>query len=98
MNAQTVIEHESIVKITSKGQVFLSKAIRQKGGIAPGASVGISANENGEIILRKIADSIETPDERSARVKAALEALRGKYKTGRSTDEIMREIRGDWEP
>ena len=100
MNAYAKIEHESIVKITSKGQVFLSKALREKGGMIPGGSVGISASENGDLIIRKVDGLAETPSQRSERVRAALTALRGKYPNpdGMSTDEYMKWLRGDWEP
>jgi antitoxin PrlF len=99
MNAHVKIEHESIVKITSKGQVFLSKALREKGGMVPGGSVGISANENGDLIVRKVYEGVESPEERSARIRAALEAATGIMDLdGMSTDEYMKWLRGDWEP
>jgi antitoxin PrlF len=99
MNAHVKIEHESIVKITSKGQVFLSKALREKGGMVPGGSVGISANENGDLVMRKVDAGVESPEERSARIRAALEAATGIMDLdGMSTDEYMKWLRGDWEP
>lgn len=100
MNAHSKIEHETVVKLTSKGQVFLSKAIRDKVGLVPGGSVGIRANEQGEVVLRAISERAETPEERGARIRAALEALRGKYPNpdGMTTDEYMRWLRGDQQP
>ncbi len=98
MRSASALDNETIVKITSKGQVFLSKAIREKVGLEPGGSVGVSANEQGEVVLRPVPGREETTEERRARVHAALVRLSGKYGTGRSTDEIMRDIRGDWVP
>jgi antitoxin PrlF len=89
---------ETVVKITSKGQVFLSKAIREKVGIAPGGSVGVRANDRGEVVLRSVSERGETPDERRARIRAALDAATGIIDIGMSTDEFMKELRGDWEP
>lgn len=91
---------EAVVKVTSKGQVFLSKALREKAGITPGGSVAVRSNDQGEVVLRAVPGHVETPDERGARIKAALEALRGKYPNtdGRSTDEYMRWLRGDHQP
>lgn len=93
-------EGETVVKLTSKGQVFLSKAVRERAGMAPGSSVAIRSNENGEVILRSVNDGVETPDERQARILAALEAIRGKYPNpdGMTTDEYMLWLRGDHQP
>jgi antitoxin PrlF len=89
---------EIIVKLTSKGQVFLSKAVREKAGMALGGSVGIRDNGNGEVVIRAVPAPTESPEEKVARVRAAIEAVRGKYSVGMSTDEYMRMIRGDYQP
>lgn len=99
MGSVAPLGDETVVKITSKGQVFLSKAIREKVGLSPGGSVGVRANERGEVVLRAVTKPVETPDERSARIRAALESVQGCIDLGGlTTDEYMREIRGDWEP
>jgi antitoxin PrlF len=98
MGNVATLSDETVVKITSKGQVFLSKAIREKVGIAPGSSVGIRANDQGEVVLRAVPERTETPEERRARIRAALDVATGIIDIGMSTDEYMRELRGDWEP
>lgn len=99
MSALSKIEQETVVNMTSKGQVLIPKALRDRNGLIPNGQVRVGLNDRGEtVVLPPVTERNETPEERSARLRGALEALRGKYKTGRSTDEIMREIRGDWEP
>ncbi len=99
MNAHTKIRHETLVNVTSKSQVLIPKAIRDEAGILPNSPVKVGINDRGEtVILPADAPPVETPIQRRARIEAALKALTGKYSTGRGTDEIMREIRGDWEP
>lgn len=60
MNGHVKFEHESIVKISSKGFVTLSKALLEKSGIGLGETVGVSANENGDLIIRKIDKDAES--------------------------------------
>ena len=99
MNALTRIEHETFVNMTSKGQVLIPKALRDQSGLIPGGPVRVGRNDRGEtVILPPLGEPKETPEQRQARIRAGLEALRGKYGTGRRTDDIMRELRGDWEP
>ncbi len=99
MGSVAPLGDETVVKITSKGQVFLSKAIREKVGLSPGGSVGVRANERGEVVLRAVAKPVETAEQRKARIWAALEAATGIIDLGGlTTDEYMKELRGDWEP
>ena len=100
MSSAARLSDEAVVKVTSKGQVFLSKAVREKAGITPGGSVAVRSNEQGEVVLRSVENRVETPDERAARVRAALEAIRGKYPNpdGMTTDEYMLWLRGDHQP
>ena len=99
MNAHSKIEHETLVNMTSKGQVLIPKALRDRNGLVPNGPVRVGINDRGEtVVLPPVPQPAETPEQRKARIRAGLEALRGKYPSGRSTDEIMRDLRGDWEP
>jgi antitoxin PrlF len=98
MNARKLVD-EQIVRMTTKGQVLVHKALRDHNGFVPGGEVRIGRNERGETVIRPLHEEPdETPDEKRARIRAALEAIAGKYGTGRATDDVMRELRGDWEP
>jgi antitoxin PrlF len=99
MNAQSKIDHETLVNMTSKGQVLIPKALRELNGLTPGGAVRVGTNDRGEtVILPATGGASETSTERQTRIRAALAALCGKYPIGMSTDEYMREIRGDWQP
>ncbi|MEY2942450.1 MAG: hypothetical protein RLY97_464 [Pseudomonadota bacterium] len=99
MNAYSKIAHETLVNMTSKGQVLIPKALRERCGLTPGAPVRVGTNDRGETVILPAVNPVqESREEKAARVRQAIEAVRGKYSTGRTTDEIMREIRGDWEP
>lgn len=100
MNAQTKIEHETIVNMTSKGQVLIPKDLRDRHGLKPGEAVRVGENDRGEtVILPATQPDIETPEQRYQRIKKAIESVRGSIDIGGlTTDEYMREIRGDWEP
>lgn len=99
MNFKARIAEDIVVNMTSKGQVLIPKAMRERAGLIPGQPVCVRTNEQGEIsVSRADVRAGETPAQRKTRIRAALEALAGKYATGQSTDEIMRELRGDYEP
>jgi len=93
MNAQAKITDETRVNMTSKGQVLLPKAIRDKIGLVPGGSVRVGINDRGEVVV--LPDRKETREERLARIDANILAMTGIWKTDLTTDEIMRELRGD---
>lgn len=79
------------MRITSKGQVTIPKAIRDEFGLMPGTEVQF-VNENGEIRVRKL------PGGRD-RGKEIVERLRNASggDIPMSTEEIMRLTRGeDW--
>ena len=99
MNAEVKIEHETLVNMTSKGQVLIPKSLRDKNGLVPGGPVRVGTNDRGETVILPAPDRTgESPDQRRMRIRRALEALRGKYPVGMSTDEYMRGLRGDWTP
>jgi antitoxin PrlF len=99
MNAPSKIEHETIVNMTSKGQVLIPKVVRERNGLLPNGPVRVGVNDRGETVIlpaRNLEE--ETAEQRYARIKSAIAAVRGSLKTGQGTDAIMRELRGDWEP
>ena len=100
MNAPTKMEYETLVNMTSKGQVLIPKLLRERNGLVPNGPVRVGLNDRGEtVVLPALPDAIETREQRIARIRAALESARGTIDLGGlTTDEFMREIRGDWEP
>ncbi|WP_298288486.1 AbrB/MazE/SpoVT family DNA-binding domain-containing protein [Novosphingobium sp.] len=101
MNAHSKIEQETLVNMTSKGQVLIPKALRDRAGLKAGQPVRVGTNDRGETVILPVdASQPETPEQRRDRVLAAIDAIAGKYPTpnGMSTDEYMRDLRGDWEP
>ena len=100
MNAHTRIEHETLVNMTSKGQVLIPKALRDRNGLIPNGPVRVGINDRGEtVVLPATPQSTETREERVARIRAAIQSVRGTIDLGgMTTDEYMRELRGDWEP
>jgi AbrB family looped-hinge helix DNA binding protein len=98
MNAHHKIEHETTVNMTSKGQVLIPKAIRDRMGLVPNGPVRVGINSKGETVVLP-PEREETREERVARIRAALDRARGSFPNpdGMSTDEYMRWLRGDWE-
>ncbi len=93
MNVLTKITEETRVNMTSKGQVLLPKAIRDKSGLVPGGPVRVGINDRGEVVV--LPDRAETREERLARIEADIKAVTGIIKNGMTTDEMMIELRGD---
>ncbi len=100
MNAYTKIEHETLVNMTSKGQVLIPKVLRDRNGLVPNGPVRVGLNDRGEtVVLPAEKTGSETREQRKARIRAALESVRGSIDLGgMTTDEYMRDLRGDWEP
>lgn len=94
MNVHAKIIDETRVNMTSKGQVLVPKALRDRGGLVPGEPVLIGLNDRGEIVVRPD-EAQESEAERRARIRADIASVTGIIKTGMTTDEIMRELRGD---
>jgi bifunctional DNA-binding transcriptional regulator/antitoxin component of YhaV-PrlF toxin-antitoxin module len=91
------LANEQISRMTSKGQVMLHKSVRDHLGIVPGARVRVGINEQGQAAVEPVDVWPTDPGERGRRVRAAIEAIAGRYAIGVSTDEQMRELRGDRE-
>jgi AbrB family looped-hinge helix DNA binding protein len=79
------------MRITSKGQVTIPLAIRQKAGLTPHTEVEFKF-ENGRVEIVKAKDS-----KRLSKGEIIVERLRGIAKTGLTTDQIMEMTRG-YEP
>lgn len=94
MNIQTSITDETRVNMTSKGQVLLPKAIRDKLGLIPGQPVRVGINDRGEAVVLP-EDRGQPREERLAQIRASIASVTGIIDTGRSTDEMMKELRGD---
>lgn len=75
--------------ITSKGQVTLPKKFRDYLGVEPGAKVSFVLGSDGEVVVRAAAET-----KRARRTKSRIARLRGTLKTGKSTDDLMRHLRG----
>lgn len=93
MNMHAPIEDSVDLNMTSKGQVLIPKAIRDKIGLVPNGPVRVGINDRGEAVVLPLPRE-ETRDERVAKVRAGIEKMRGTLKTGfASTDAYMDFIR-----
>ena len=75
------------MRVTSKGQVTIPGAIRQKLGIFPQSEVEFVVEGN-TVILRTVAG-------KTSRGKKLVETLRGRATVRMTTDEIMAFTRGE---
>lgn len=73
--------------LTSKGQVTVPKKIRDYLGLQPGSMVAFSLGPHGEVI-------VQPEKAKPIRPSGRLRKLRGTLTTGKSTDELMRLLRG----
>lgn len=67
--------------VSEKGQVTIPKALRDRLGIRPGAVLDFE-EERGRLVARKVT------------LRDPTDELYGVLKLGRSTDEIIEELRG----
>lgn len=92
MNAHTPIDPVDM-NMTSKGQVLIPKAMRDIAGLVPNGPVRVALNGDGQVVVMP-GEQAETPEERRARIRAALDAVRGTVDFGFAlTDEYMDFIR-----
>lgn len=92
MNAYAKVETGTM---TSEGQVLIPKAMRDSCGLAPGQPYVVAVDGEGRIVISPVVLSEEEIARRRKQIEEALDAVAGKYSFGKSTDEIMRELRGD---
>ena len=75
--------------MTSKGQVTVPKRLRDHLGLEPGAEVEFELRPDGEVVVRPA-----RPSARKRRASGRFSKLRGTLPTGRTTDDLMRLLRG----
>ena len=63
------------MKITSKGQVTIPQAVREKAGLHPHSEVAFEVRDNGEVILRAITPPATSARAAFARVRGSANAL-----------------------
>lgn len=94
MNAP--LDKRSTTNMTSKGQVLIPKDVRDAIGLVPGRPVDVGVNDRGEAVVVPVKRwPDETAEERKARIEAAFAYIRENPQFTRSSDDIMRELRGD---
>jgi antitoxin PrlF len=82
--------------VSAKGRVTLPKAVRDAAGIAPGDRVTMRARpEGGVLIEREIAPSEDAAFRARLEALARRRPLAGGPFAGRTSDGIMRLLRGD---
>ena len=89
------------MRLTSKGQVTIPQAIRDKAGLQPHSEVQFEVRANGDVIIRRAATSALASSASSpspSRLRRAFEQVRGSANAaqfkGMGTDEFMKFIRG----
>jgi antitoxin PrlF len=79
------------MKVTSRGQVTLPKAIREAAGIMPGDRVIVWARAEGEVVIEKMSEGAAESEYR----RKLEEIARRRPIRGITTDEIMKLTRGE---
>lgn len=77
-----------IMKITTKGQVTIPREVRAEFGFLPNTEVEFVRDGRGGVRLQKSSKT-------GARGAALIAALRGKWRSKLTTDEVMRLTRGE---
>jgi antitoxin PrlF len=95
MNAQAKIEGGIVAH---GGNVRIPEEMLRAAGLVPGQPYKVMMNEAGQVVVAPLGLGPEDADERVRLVTQAIMSIAGKYATGQSTDDYMREIRGDFEP
>ena len=78
------------MRISSRGQVTIPKAIREQAGLLPGTEVEFRVDESGVHIVKAAPDG-----KHPTRGELLVARLRGKGDFKMTTDEIMAMMRGD---
>ena len=87
------------MRLTSKGQVTIPQAVRDKAGLQPHSEVEFEVRANGDVLIRRAAAITSPSTLRSASpLRRAFEQARGSANAaqfkGMGTDEFMKFIRG----
>jgi antitoxin PrlF len=89
------LEKRTRTNMTSKGQVLIPKDVRDLIGLRPGAPVDVGVNDRGEAVVVPSDASAETAEERAQRLDRLFAGVDADPLFDRSSDEIMRALRGD---
>lgn len=84
--------------MTSKGQILIPKAIRDTAGLQPGQPYKVVLDSDGRVMVAPLGDGPADVERRQQAQSKAIDALAGRFSFGGSTDEVMRELRGDYAP
>lgn len=79
------------MRITSKGQVTIPQAVRERADLHPHSEVEFEVRDNGEVVLRPAAPAVSTVRAAFSRVRGSTNAAAFK---GMGTDEFLRFLRG----
>jgi AbrB family looped-hinge helix DNA binding protein len=79
------------MRLTSKGQVTIPQAVREKAGLQPHSEVEFEVCANGDVLMRRAAHSDSPVRSAFARVRGSANAAQFK---DMGTDEFMKFIRG----
>jgi len=79
------------MKITSKGQVTIPQAVREKAGLHPHSEVEFEVRDNGEVLIRAVASPTNSVRAAFTRVRGSANAAQFK---NMGTDEFMAFLRG----
>ena len=82
------------MRLTSKGQVTIPQAVREKAGLQPHSEVEFEVCDNGDVLIRRAAASASASP---SPFRRAFEQVRGSANAaqfkGMGTDEFMKFIR-----
>ncbi len=82
------------MRLTSKGQVTIPQAIRDKSGLQPHSEVEFEVRANGDVLMRRASPALPS----ASPLRRAFEQVRGSANAaqfkGMGTDEFMKFIRG----
>ena len=85
------------MRLTSKGQVTIPQAVRDKAGLQPHSEVEFEVCANGDVLIRR-ATATATASTSASPLRSAFERVRGSANAaqfkGMGTDEFMKFIRG----
>ncbi len=76
------------MKITTKGQVTIPQEMREEFGLLPNTEVEFVRDGRGGVRLQKSPKA-------GARGAALIAAMRGKWRSRLTTDQVMRQTRGE---